>query len=131
MVCLHEWALAESIVMYLRNQGVSKARKLTIYLGRLQSIDKEVLIFALSELLKNEELSISEIGIVEEDPVLACRTCGYTWSLDMKSLSEDVVEALHFLPEVVHIYHRCPRCGSRDFEVVKGRGLSRIEVIVE
>ena len=44
--------------------------------------------------------------------ILKCRVCGYEWSFDVGRLSEDVREALHFIPEVIHSYTKCPRCGS-------------------
>lgn len=128
---MHEWAIAESIVLYLREQGIVKARRLKVSIGKLQSIDKDLLHFALNELLRSEGLEIDEVNIVEENPVLACKTCGNTWLLDMSSLPEDVAEAIHFIPEAIHAYYKCPQCGSRDFEVIQGRGISKIEVIFQ
>jgi hydrogenase nickel incorporation protein HypA/HybF len=49
---VHEWALAEAIVLYIENQGVKRGRKLVVKTGALQSIDREVLEFALRELIK-------------------------------------------------------------------------------
>jgi hydrogenase nickel incorporation protein HypA/HybF len=43
-------------------------------------------------------------------------------------MSQDVRESIHFLPESIYAYYRCPRCGSIDFEIVKGRGISEIRV---
>jgi hydrogenase nickel incorporation protein HypA/HybF len=36
---------------------------------------------------------------------------------------ENVQENIHFIPEVAHVYVKCPRCESPDFEVLKGRGV--------
>lgn len=126
---MHEWALAESIVLYLKEQGYVKAKKILICVGILQNLDKDVLAFAINELLKSEGISVDEVVITDEDPVFQCITCGYTWILDIRSLPSDVLELVHFIPEVIHVYYRCPRCGSRDFEILRGRGVSRIEVI--
>ncbi|MEM1694968.1 MAG: hydrogenase nickel incorporation protein HypA [Desulfurococcaceae archaeon] len=126
---MHEWAVAESIVLYLKNKGVTKARKVVVYLGILQNLDKDALLFAVSELAKNEGLILDSVEFADEEPLFRCNTCGYAWKLDTGSLSDDVREAVHFIPEVVHAYFKCPSCGSRDFEVVQGRGVSRIEVI--
>ena len=41
----------------------------------------------------------------------------------IKGLSEEQSEAIHFIPEVAHVYIRCPECESPDFEFVKGRGV--------
>jgi hydrogenase nickel incorporation protein HypA/HybF len=125
---VHEWALAEAIILYIENQGVKRGRKLVVKTGALQSIDREVLEFALRELIKEHGLELGEIEIVEEEPLLKCRNCGYEWRLDPSSMSQDVRESIHFLPESIYAYYRCPRCGSIDFEIVKGRGISEIRV---
>ena len=39
-------------------------------------------------------------------------------------MTADDLEAIHLLPETIHVYGRCPSCGSPDFEVVRGRGVS-------
>jgi len=131
---VHEWSLAEAVIRYVKGvvgeRSGSRARLVVLKLGRLQSIDREVFEFALRELSRSEGVEIGELRMIEEDPVLRCRRCGYTWTVDMSRVSEDVAEAIHFVPEVVHSFFKCPRCGSRDFEVVKGRGVyvERVEV---
>lgn len=126
---VHEWALAESIILYVLNQGVKNARRLIVKIGALQSIDKEILDFSIRELAKLSELDIEEIEIVVEAPQLRCNSCSYTWSIDISQLDDDVREAIHFLPESIYAYIRCPRCNSIDFEIVRGRGLT--EIVVE
>jgi len=79
-------------------------------------------------LIKERGLEISEIEIIEVEPLLKCRTCGYEWRADPSSMSQDVRESIHFLPESIYAYYRCPRCGSIDFEIVRGRGISEIRV---
>ena len=39
-------------------------------------------------------------------------------------MTEETREAIHFLPEAAHAFVRCPSCGSPDFAVSKGRGVS-------
>ena len=41
-----------------------------------------------------------------------------------KKLNEDESEAIHFIPEVFLVHTRCPKCGSPDFEITTGRGVS-------
>ncbi|MEM0031352.1 MAG: hydrogenase nickel incorporation protein HypA [Desulfurococcaceae archaeon] len=126
---VHEWALAESIILYLLNKGVKKARKLVVKVGLLQSIDKEILSFALTELSKENSISIENIEILEEEPLLKCNRCGFEWSMDISSMSEEIRESIHFLPESIYAYYKCPRCSSIDYEILKGRGLG--EIVVE
>ena len=40
------------------------------------------------------------------------------------TIDEDTKEAIHFLPEVAHSFISCPSCGSADFRVDRGRGLT-------
>ncbi len=132
---MHEWALAEAVVMsvveYARSRGASRVRRVVVSLGELQAIDKEILSFALEELRKNAPIPIDEFVLEEEEAVFRCRACGFEWRLrDVGDLGEEVREYIHFVPEVVHTYLRCPRCGSPDFEVVKGRGVKIKEVVL-
>ncbi len=131
---VHEWALAEAIANYVSNymeaRKASRVKKLSILLGELQSIDREILDFALKEILKSRGITVESLEYVVEKVVFRCRRCGYKWSLGDTGLSEEVKEAIHFVPEVVHSYFKCPRCGSRDFEIVSGRGLAIKEIEV-
>lgn len=130
---VHEWALAEAIVEYIAKESVEKGtsaiKKLVIKLGLLQGVERDILDFALRELLKSKGLSIDSIEYVDEAVVLKCRRCSYEWRLPLQEIDSAVREAMHFIPEVVYSYFSCPNCGSRDYSIVRGRGVSieRIE----
>jgi len=130
---VHEWALAEALIRYVKElskeRGVNRISKLVIKLGILQSIDRNVLEFSIMELAKINDLIIESLVFEDEDAVLRCRTCSHVWSLDVSELNEDVREAVHFVPEVIHTFIKCPKCGSRDFEIVRGRGIAIKEVV--
>ncbi|MCR6622962.1 MAG: hydrogenase/urease maturation nickel metallochaperone HypA, partial [archaeon YNP-LCB-024-027] len=64
-----------------------------------------------------------EFKIEIDEAEMMCRKCGYKWKFRSEGLSEDVKEAIHFIPEVAHTFMRCPKCGSPDFEVISGRGV--------
>ncbi len=131
---MHEWALAESIVLgvaeYVRSVGGCAAGRVVVGLGELQAIDKEVFEFALKELTRESPIKIGKIELVDEEAKFKCRSCGYVWRLKDANLSEEVREAIHFVPEVVHTFLECPKCGSRDYEVVSGRGVKIVSVEV-
>lgn len=128
---MHEWAIAESIVLYLKDKGYSRIKKVVVYSGMLQNLDKEIMTFAIGELARLEGLTIAEAVVIEEKPVFRCNTCDYEWKLEAEPIPDNLLEILHFVPEAIYVYYKCPRCGSRDFEIVRGRGISRIEVIAE
>ncbi len=124
---VHEWALAEAIVEYIEREagqiGKKDIEKLVLKLGLLQSIDREILDFALKELFRDRGLNVESIVYVDEDIKLKCRRCGFEWSISMDEVDEAIREAIHFVPETVYSYFKCPRCGSRDFQILSGRGV--------
>jgi len=77
----------------------------------------------LSELKRSSLLEEAEFIIETENAELKCRVCGHKWFFKRNEIDEDVAEAIHFVPEIAHAYIRCPRCGSPDFEVTRGRGV--------
>lgn len=126
---VHEWALAESILDYLARIRKRRFRKIIIRVGVLQSIDLEILKFSLQELSRERGLEIEEISFEEIPASLRCNSCGYEWSITPGEFQEDVREAVHFVPEAIYAYVKCPRCGSRDFVITKGRGIEGVEVV--
>lgn len=129
---MHEWALAEAVALavynYAKQYRVNRLKRLTLGLGELQTIDREVFELALAEALKLYGLEVREYEFVIEEALFECRACGFSWELKKLKLSEEVREAIHFLPEAAYAYIRCPRCGSPDFSIVRGRGLSILGV---
>jgi hydrogenase nickel incorporation protein HypA/HybF len=128
---MHEWALAESIVMATIEEAQKEKLKtitqVTVHIGELQQIEKEIFLFALNELAKSQKPPIKKdaFQLKTDKSTLTCKNCRETWSYsDMKKkLNETESESIHFIPEVVFVHARCPRCGSPDFEITKGRGV--------
>ncbi|BAA30693.1 hydrogenase nickel incorporation protein HypA [Pyrococcus horikoshii] len=126
---MHEWALADAIVRtvleHAQKENASKVLAVKVVLGELQDVDAKIVEFAMNELFKGTIAEGAEIIFEEEEAVFKCRNCGYEWRLSevREKLDERMREDIHFIPEVVHAFLSCPRCGSHDFEVVKGRGV--------
>jgi hypothetical protein len=40
---------------------------------------------------------------------------GFEWGISLSDMSEDVREAIYFVPEAIYAYYKCPRCGSVDY----------------
>jgi hydrogenase nickel incorporation protein HypA/HybF len=133
---MHEWALAESVVTTVveeaRKNRLGKVTRVVVKIGELQQLDREVFRFVIDGVLKsrNPEMEIGNIVLETDRSVLQCRVCATTWGFadQTGTLKEDEAEAIHFIPEVAHVYMRCPQCGSPDFEIRAGRGV-RIESI--
>jgi len=129
---MHEWALAESIlsaaVEEAEKQKLKKITQIKINLGELQQIEQDIFEFALNEIIKEQQGLIKDVKIIieTEESTLKCKNCGNEWTFkDMKKkITDTESEAIHFLPEVAFVHSRCPKCGSPDFEITKGRGVS-------
>ena len=126
---MHEWALAEAVISTVLDVAAKESAKevveITIVIGALQQIDLEVFKFAMSTLVKGTIAENAKIIYENEPTILKCRVCGHEWSLEdaLNQLDEEIREAIHFVPELSHTYIKCPKCGSVDFEVIKGRGV--------
>ncbi len=128
---MHEWALAESVILAAVEAALKEKLKtitqITVQIGELQQIEKEIFLFALKELAKLQKPIIKKNAFLlkTEKSSLSCKSCGKSWKYnDMKKkFNETESEAIHFIPEVVFVHARCPYCGSPDFEIQKGRGV--------
>ena len=133
---MHEWALAESILSTTLeaadNEKLKKITEIVISIGELQQIEQDIFEFALEEIMKEQggKLKGLKIVIKSEKSNFVCNNCQNHWSFsDMKTrINEDESESIHFIPEVAIVHSRCPKCGSPDFEITKGRGVSIISI---
>jgi len=123
---MHEWALAEGVVStadkIAEEEGLKQILEVTVKIGELQQVDYEIFKFALEQLRTNKTAEAK--FILETVPAtLRCRVCGEKWGFNAEEISTEKNEAIHFLPEVAHIYLQCPKCKSPDFEIAEGRGI--------
>ncbi len=131
---MHEWALAEAVLESVRGQTPPGATvtAVTLRLGQLQAIDTELLLEGIRELAPTYGIAADAFVAEVETALFACVPCGARWTLaELEALDPDVREAIHFLPEACHSYVRCPSCGSRDFSVLAGRGVSIASIEAE
>ncbi|MEM2440377.1 MAG: hydrogenase nickel incorporation protein HypA [Candidatus Bathyarchaeia archaeon] len=123
---MHEWALAEAIissaVKIAEKEKLVKVKEVRIKVGELQHVDVKILEFALSE-LKTGKLKNAKFVIETVKAKLGCRMCGHLWNFSQNRLNDKSKEAVHFVPETIHAYIKCPRCGSPDFKILEGRGV--------
>ena len=130
---MHEWALAEATVEAVKREALGR-RVLGVRLafGELQQVDRDIFAAAVAELAPAAGFAPAAFEIAEEPARFACRACGREWVLaDVPELSEDDGEAVHLLPEAAYAYLRCPACGSRDFDITAGRGVTIVSIEME
>ena len=135
---MHELALADSVVkaaLHAADEaGLAQIGRVVVKVGELQQIEKDLFEFSLTSVIPANEprLAETEFDVAEEQVRFQCRSCGTEYGRDEANLSgDDSGEAVHFIPELSHAFARCPSCGSPDFDITRGRGitLERIEGI--
>ena len=123
---MHEWALAEGVIStaqkFAEENGLTKVTEVVVMIGELQQVEHDVLDFAFEQ-LKTPLFEEAEFVLKSQPAKFKCRNCGNEWSFKAQGLSEDVSEAIHFVPEMAHVYIKCTECGSPDCEVTEGRGV--------
>lgn len=123
---MHEWALAEGVVntatKVAEDEGLIEVTEVTIGIGELQQVEHEIFRFALEQ-LRTPIMKGVRFVIKSVPAKLKCRVCSEKWGFSTDALGEDASEAIHFVPEMAHVYLKCPRCKSPDFEVLEGRGV--------
>ncbi len=123
---MHEWALAESVVKTVELKDELKDKRVKILLGKLQSIDREVFNFALTEIMKQRNFKFDYI-VEDVDVLFECRSCQAKFSLSDTGLDDEKEkENIHFVPEMIKVFVKCPKCGSIDFDIVEGRGVALV-----
>lgn len=129
---MHELALAEAVVAAAldaaEREGLASLEGIGVRVGELQRITRDVFEFALREVLPAGEprLAGTRITLEVEPARLRCRACARAFALAEAAgaPTPDELEAIHFVPELAHGFLRCPACGSPDFQVLAGRGVS-------
>ena len=125
---MHEWALAEAVLESVRTEQTTRsgqrATKVVIRFGELQSIDPEVFAEGIQHMQSVEDDLDLSFDFETEPATLKCTVCGHGWAFADCDIDEATREAIHFLPEVAHSFITCPSCGSADFHVDRGRGVT-------
>ena len=129
---MHEYALADAVVRAaLRaadDGGLVAITSVHVRVGELQQIKRELFEFALGECRPDDESRLADttFQVTVEPALLTCRVCAHAFAMGdvTGGSSPDDLEAVHFVPELAHAFFACPGCGSPDFEVTEGRGVS-------
>ena len=107
---------------FAEDNNLVKVTEVVIIVGELQQVEHEVLDFAFEQ-IKPKLFEEAKFVLKTQPAMFKCRACGNEWSFESQGLSEDISEAIHFVPEMAHVYIKCTKCESPDFEVAKGRGV--------
>ena len=134
---MHEWSIASNILYtvleYSRKRGLSRVDRVDVIVGELSQIDLNILKFALRELSKNHSLDENVFNFIIEKTLLKCSVCRYKWSFNdfkeklIREFGED--NPIHFIPDLVYSFTSCPKCGSKDFNIISGKGVKIAKII--
>jgi len=144
---LHEWSIAEGVVRtvlaYTEGRGIARVEEVVVSIGELSQLDLDIVREALNMLSNGTLLEGARFVFVVERARFKCTKCGATWGFDEvresveKGVGVRVSDTeggedlpLHYLPELIYAYTKCPRCGSRDFEVTGGLGVKVVRLKV-
>jgi hydrogenase nickel incorporation protein HypA/HybF len=134
---LHEWSIANGIVEALlsfQKEHKAKIGEVEIAVGQISGIETGILKYALVTLSEDEVLKAVKYKVYVREAMFKCQRCRYVWDFKEceKGLNdvlsgnqgiegpEGVEPPLHFLPQLVTAYVRCPKCGSRDMNIIDG-----------
>jgi len=132
-VLLHELALVEGIISYvldIANKRGGHIVSFKVTIGEFAQFDKSLIKDLLVELVKGTELERANIIIEIERAVARCLYCNSKWGVNelLEPLPNDQKEMIHFLPELLNSFSKCPNCGKSDLEIEKGRSVRVAEV---
>lgn len=133
---MHEFALADSVLKAALSAaddaGLDRVERIVVRVGELQQIKRDLFEFSLTEVLPAQDVRLTGVEFdVSEEPVrFQCRSCGIEYGRDEAGIDGDgdQGEAIHFIPELSHAFARCPTCGSPDFDIRAGRGITLVRI---
>ena len=130
---MHELALAEGIVLNVLDFARKSGRHIVgfrVAIGEFAQFNKRLVEELLIELVKGTELEKADMIVEVERAVIKCLYCNSKWGFHqlIKKLPDDQKEMIHFLPELLNSFSKCPNCGKSDFEIEKGRSVRLVGV---
>lgn len=130
---MHEMMLVEGIISTLIELSHEKKGRVSYFkvnVGEISQFNVELIRYLLMEMVKGTELEDSHIEVNVEKAVVKCLSCGSKLNFQelVDSLSINEKEAIHFLPELISSFCRCPSCRMSDFEIEQGRSVRIVEV---
>ena len=133
---MHELSLVQGVLDAVEETAEAKGGKVTSFkvgIGELAQFDARLVKQLLSDLRKGTPLERADVVIETEKSKVKCLSCGA--SLDFQELigllSDDEREMVHFLPELLSSFSKCPSCSKSYFEIEEGRSVRILEVILD
>jgi len=112
---MHELSIATNIVEIAEEEVIKakakEATEIVLEIGSMSGIVVEALEFAMEEAVKNTLLKNAKRSFLEQMAEALCTKCGHKFEVD-------------------DFFAVCPKCGSFETEVLKGKDLKVKKLIV-
>lgn len=133
---MHELSLVEGILDAVREKAEERGgrvRSFKVRVGELAQFDVRVIRDLLAELRDGTPLQGARVTVEVEGAKLRCLSCNEELRFEdiARRVPPDEREIIHFLPELVSSYFRCPRCSKSYFEIREGRSVTVAEVVLD
>lgn len=130
---MHELVLVEGLISEVRELAHQKKGRVIgfkIAIGELAQFENSLIEELLFQLVKGTELETAKIVIEIEKSEVRCLYCGANSGFRelIAPLSENDKEMVHFFPELINAFSKCPKCENHDLEIKKGRSVRLVEV---
>ena len=133
---MHEATIANNIIQIAmriaQKNNAKRVHRISIIVGELRLIDFDALKFAFKVL--SEDVPILEkakLEIKSKPAKFKCLKCGEEWGFSSKAeIGEENIDKIHFTPDLIVNYLKCPKCGFNDFEIINGKELYIEEIEV-
>ncbi len=102
-----------------------KVASVEVRVGELAQFDIRLVRELLNDLKGGTPLEGAKVVVRLEKSKVRCLSCGSVWGFKhlIKPMPEDEKEVVHFFPELLGAYSRCPSCAASFLEIVEGRSV--------
>lgn len=133
---MHEWALSDSVAAAAaaeaEKNNLNAVTRVVVVLGEVQNIAPGVFKEIFDEVkLQHPRTHNAEMVIENEPALFKCNRCASEFGMQRAAMTHEHLEDIHFVPEAAVVYAACPKCASKDFNILKGRGLYIKEITGE
>jgi len=133
---LHELSLVQGIIDAVEETAEErggKVKSFKIGVGELAQFDVRLIRQLLDDIRKGTPLEDARVVVEPEKSKVKCMGCGKSWAFQelVGSMSGDEREMVHFLPELLSSFSKCPSCSKSYFEIAEGRSVKVIEVVLD
>ena len=102
-----------------------RVKTVSVRVGELAQFDLRVIRELLTELKKGTPLEDARVHVRLEKAKVRCLSCKKQWTFRdiVGPLPNEDKEVVHFFPELLSTYSRCPSCHKNYLEIEEGRSV--------